>query len=295
MKEIKRIDINKIKKDKNQPRKEFDRILIGELAGSILKEGLLEPIKVMKDGEGYILIDGERRLRAYELLSKEDEDFKKIEVIELNPKNRKIVQIISDIHKEKLTPLEEAEAYKDLLDKKFEVQDIANLIGKKSQYISHKLKLMGLNESTRNLIRKKKLPSDLFLNYDFDKVKDAENRICNRLSKEKNLTRARVRDIIISEVEVETLAFNSFLNALEKFKEEVSKFEYGTKEIEVPEIKDKFGRELLDVLKYVKDKYSYIQNITRIKEETIELIHKIESLIRKYGKGAELKKGLISN
>ena len=71
--------------------------------------------------------------------------------------------------------------------------------------------------------------------------------------------------------------------------------ECGTKEIEVPEIKDKFGRELLDVLKYVKDKYSYIQNITRIKEETIELIHKIESLIRKYGKGAELKKGLISN
>ena len=111
---VKAIDIKKIKPDSSQPRKLFDGNALQELASSIKEKGVLEPILVRKEGAIYIIISGERRWRA-SIIAK----IKTIPAIELSPENErevKEIQIVENLQRKDITPIERAVTIKAYLE-----------------------------------------------------------------------------------------------------------------------------------------------------------------------------------
>lgn len=144
------IDVNKIKVDKNQPRKKFDEEAIEELATSIKTVGLINPIIVKKRGEFFEIISGERRFRAFKTLK-----LKKVPAIvrEYEDRRRLEVALIENIQRENLNPIEEAIVYKKFQDEFSLSQDeIAEKIGKKRATISNAIRLLKLDERVQNFI-----------------------------------------------------------------------------------------------------------------------------------------------
>nr|WP_263314447.1 ParB/RepB/Spo0J family partition protein [Mammaliicoccus sp. Marseille-Q6498] len=139
------ISTEKIVPNRYQPRKVFDESKIKELALSIKEHGLLQPIVVRPIEEGmYEIIAGERRFRAIK-----HNDLPETEVIikPLNDKETAAVALIENIQRENLSAIEEAEAYKKLLDLEgITQQDLAVSMGKSQSFIANKLRLLKLSE-----------------------------------------------------------------------------------------------------------------------------------------------------
>ena len=111
---VEALDINSVKPDENQPRKLFDEESLKELASSIKEKGVLEPILVRKDGSGYVIISGERRWRASILAGKDT-----IPAIVINTENErdiKEIQIIENLQRKDITPVERARTIKEYLE-----------------------------------------------------------------------------------------------------------------------------------------------------------------------------------
>jgi len=200
--EIKQIDISKIEADKNQPRKFFSKEKLEDLTKSILKQGLLEPLKVIKLKESYMIIDGERRYRVFsDLLKIGNNEFKKIDCIILNKiQNKTIIQLTYDVHKERLVPLEEAESYFRLMkEKNYTVTEISYLIGKKKNYVQDKLRLIHLQEKTKQLIRDKKISASELSSLKLNDMKKLEKKILKR-TENKNLYKIDFKAIIKNHV-----------------------------------------------------------------------------------------------
>ena len=108
------IPLEEIKKNPYQPRTVFNEEKLDELKESIEKNGLLQPIVVKKAVKGYYIIAGERRFRAFELLGK-----KTIPAIikEMSDEEMMIFAVLENLQREDLSSLEEAESYKNLMDK----------------------------------------------------------------------------------------------------------------------------------------------------------------------------------
>ena len=109
----KQIDINKIEANENQPRKVFDDEKIEELATSIKENGLIQPIIVRKYNRNYQIIAGERRFRACKLAG-----LKTIPCVikDIDDKQVDTYAIIENIQREDLNPIEEAQAYRRLME-----------------------------------------------------------------------------------------------------------------------------------------------------------------------------------
>ncbi len=110
---VKEIELEKIKPDPTQPRKHFDEESLKELASSIKEKGVLEPILVRKENNSYVIISGERRWRASALAGK-----KTIPAIELDAKDRKEIreiQIVENLQREDITPMERARITEEYL------------------------------------------------------------------------------------------------------------------------------------------------------------------------------------
>ncbi len=139
-----KVDINKIIVDKNQPRQFFDDSKLAELASSIKKYGLLQPIIVKKQGEGYMIIAGERRFRACKLAGLSEID---VIVNEGDRYTANAIAVIENIQREDLSAIEEAQAYQNLI-KNYELSqaDLSMVVGKKQSTISNKLRLLKLNK-----------------------------------------------------------------------------------------------------------------------------------------------------
>jgi len=107
------LGIEEIHPDKNQPRRHFDEAHIAELAESIKSKGLLLPLIVRRAHEGYVLIAGERRWRAAQKAGLRELPAM---VREVSEKEAFELALIENIQREDLNPVEEAEAYKRLID-----------------------------------------------------------------------------------------------------------------------------------------------------------------------------------
>jgi len=139
--------------DPNQPRKNFDKGKLRELADSIEKHGLLQPILVrpLQNGK-FQIVHGERRFRACKLLG-----FKKIraEIRNLTDKEALEIQLVENIQREDINPIEEAEAYARLIKEfGYTHQEIARKIAKTREYVTNKLRLLKLPSEIQNEIRK---------------------------------------------------------------------------------------------------------------------------------------------
>ncbi len=137
------IVISKIKPNKYQPRKEFDPVELSNLMASIQEKGIIQPVSVRKIGpEQYELISGERRLRACRELKKETipaiiRDVKDEDMLEL--------ALIENIQRDNLNPIDEATAYKRLLDEFSLTQDeVAKKVGKERSTVANMLRLLNL-------------------------------------------------------------------------------------------------------------------------------------------------------
>ena len=145
--------ISNVRPNPNQPRREFDKATLEELASSIKLKGVVTPITVRRVEKGFELIAGERRWRASKISNK-----RKIPAYVINVKNdAEIMEIalIENIQRQDLNALEESEAYA-VLNSKFGMShnEIAKAVGKKRVTISNSLRLLKLPSEIRNSLRK---------------------------------------------------------------------------------------------------------------------------------------------
>ena len=149
------LDIDKIQRDPKQPRKEFSKEELDELAESVREKGILQPILVRKTGDVYTIVAGERRFRAAK-----QEKLKKVPVIvkELTEKEVLEISLIENIQRKDLNPIEQAEAYKRLSDEFGATQEeIAKSLGKSRPVVTNKLRLLNLSERILSYLRRGKL------------------------------------------------------------------------------------------------------------------------------------------
>ena len=151
----KQIDINKIEANENKPRKVFDDEKIEELATSIKENGLIQPIIVRKYNRNYQIIAGERRFRACKLAG-----LKTIPCVIKDIDDRQVdtYAIIENIQRENLSPIEEASAYKTLIDTyNMNQTELANKVGKKQSTIANKLRLLKLSDDVKYALKAKQI------------------------------------------------------------------------------------------------------------------------------------------
>jgi ParB family chromosome partitioning protein len=151
------IELDKIIPNPDQPRTFFDENEILGLAESITSVGLIQPVIVRKKGSEYIIVAGERRYRACRL--NQMKTIKAI-VIEADEEQNFTLALIENIQRQDLNPIEEARAYKILINKfKLKQQDLAKRVGKERATISNSMRLLNLADEIQNGIIEKKISS----------------------------------------------------------------------------------------------------------------------------------------
>jgi len=143
--EVVNIELDKIKAKPYQPRKHLDKSALKELSDSIRMNGVLQPIIVKKINNGYLLVAGERRCRASEMAG-----FRTIPAIirDYNDQYLAELALLENIQREDLTIVEEAKAYKNVIDTlDLTHLELANKIGKSRSYVSNALGILSLPDS----------------------------------------------------------------------------------------------------------------------------------------------------
>lgn len=145
------VDIMSVEPAKDQPRKVFDPEKLEDLADSIREHGLIQPIVVYKSENGYTIIAGERRWRAARIAG-----LLKIPVIikDATPKEIRELALIENIQREDLNPIEEAQAYRQLVvDYELTQEELAGIVGKKSRSeIANRMRLLNLDDKVQELV-----------------------------------------------------------------------------------------------------------------------------------------------
>ena len=147
---IKDIEINK-----EQPRKQFNEDALQELADSIVQHGIIEPLVVTKKDNYYLLVSGERRWRAAMKAG-----LKEVPVVVKNYTDQEVLEIglIENIQREDLNPIEEAQAYKKLIEEfNLKQDDVAERVSKSRTTITNILRLLKLAEKVQEMVIDEKL------------------------------------------------------------------------------------------------------------------------------------------
>ncbi|WP_456058292.1 ParB/RepB/Spo0J family partition protein [Campylobacter hominis] len=149
------LEIDKIKPNPYQPRKNFDEEALKELSESIERHGLIQPIIVMQKGDEYLLIAGERRLRATKILG--DKTIKAI-VADFASQNLRELALIENIQRQDLNPIELANSYKELIDEyKITQEELSDIIKKSRTQITNTIRLLSLSDFTQKMITNNKI------------------------------------------------------------------------------------------------------------------------------------------
>jgi len=182
------IETDKIKIVYSQPRKKIEGAELDELIKSISMHGLLEPILVKQNGDFYNLICGERRLTACRQLG--------LKTIAANIRNDIkdedifAVQIVENLHRKDLEPMELASAYKQLLDKYRSLKDVARFVGKSKSHVFDTLSILSIDKRLRGKVTKKNvrkaieivrvkddnMKNELIKDFDNLHIKDIQNK-----------------------------------------------------------------------------------------------------------------------
>ena len=144
------IEISQISPNSFQPRKIFDENALKELSESIKAHGLLQPIIVTQKEDGYMLIAGERRLRATKLLGQS-----KIRAIvaDFADKNLRELALIENIQREDLNPIELANSYKELINEyNITQEELGNIVKKSRPVITNTMRLLNLSDFTQQAL-----------------------------------------------------------------------------------------------------------------------------------------------
>lgn len=152
-----KIKLSLIEPNREQPRKNFDEEALQELSDSIKQYGIIQPLVVKKNADYYEIIAGERRWRAAKMAG-----LKEVPVIIKEYTEQEIVEIslIENIQRENLNPIEEAIAYKRLLDEfHLKQEEVAKRVAKSRTTVTNSLRLLKLDEKVQQMVIEEKLTS----------------------------------------------------------------------------------------------------------------------------------------
>ena len=144
------VKLNLIEPNKGQPRKNFNEDALQELADSIKQHGIIEPLIVQKKEKGYEIIAGERRWRAARIAG-----LKEIPVIVKEYSEQEVFEIalIENIQREDLNPIEEAIAYKKLIEEfQLKQDDVAERVGKSRVAVTNSMRLLKLEQRVQQML-----------------------------------------------------------------------------------------------------------------------------------------------
>ena len=153
--EIIEVSLDELRPNPYQPRKVFDQEALEELSSSIREHGVFQPIIIKKSIKGYEIIAGERRVRASKLAGKETipaiiRDFTDEEMMEIS--------LLENLQRENLNPIEEAQAYRSMLDKLGITQEeLSTKVGKSRSHITNIIGILRLPEEVQKMIAQEKL------------------------------------------------------------------------------------------------------------------------------------------
>ena len=153
--QIVEIDLSELRANPYQPRKNFDEEALNELASSIKEHGVFQPIIVKKSIKGYEIIAGERRFRASKLAGMQTipaiiKDFSDDEMMQ--------IALLENLQRENLTSIEEAKAYKSIIESMNITQDeLAKKVGKSRSHVTNILGLLKLPASVQDMVLYNKL------------------------------------------------------------------------------------------------------------------------------------------
>lgn len=144
------ISINMIKPNENQPRKSFDVQKIEQLSESLKEHGIVQPIVLKKVEDSYVIIAGERRWRAAKVAG-----IKELPAVIMDITDREVLEIslIENIQREDLNPIEEAIAYKRLIDEfSLTQEELSKKVGKSRTAVTNCLRLLNLDDRVQQYL-----------------------------------------------------------------------------------------------------------------------------------------------
>ena len=147
--------ISSIIRNKNQPRKNFDKENLEELANSIRERGIIQPIIVRKKSDKYEIIAGERRWQAAQ-----NAGLHEVPIVEVEADDLKSLEfaIVENVQRDDLNPIEEANGYKRLINEfQYDQDKVAKFIGKSRAHITNSLRLLSLPNEVLKFVENKKL------------------------------------------------------------------------------------------------------------------------------------------
>ena len=153
--EIKMVKIDELRSNPYQPRKVFDETALQELAASIKEHGVFQPIIIKKSIKGYEIIAGERRVKDSKLAGLDEipaiiRDFSDDEMME--------IALLENLQRENLNAIEEANAYKKLLETlELTQEQLSNRLGKSRSHITNMIGLLNLPEEVQKLLSSKEI------------------------------------------------------------------------------------------------------------------------------------------
>lgn len=144
------LKLSQVEPNRDQPRKQFDEEALNELAESIKRYGIIQPLLVQKREDYYEIIAGERRWRAAKLAK-----LKEVPVIVKDYSDQEIMEIslIENIQREDLNPIEEAQAYKRLLTEfNLKQDEVAERVSKSRAAVTNSIRLLKLTDKVQQMV-----------------------------------------------------------------------------------------------------------------------------------------------
>jgi len=155
MREFRQLETNVIHESPTNPRRSFSETSLDELTASVRRHGVLQPILVRPNGDGFVLIAGARRLRAAKLAGCETVPAR---VLELDDAAADEATIVENLHRENIHPLDEGVSYQRLVSAGRTIEDIAAALGKSKGYVYQRISLTRLVPKVQDLLARDVLP-----------------------------------------------------------------------------------------------------------------------------------------
>ena len=246
--QIVEIDLSELRANPYQPRKNFDEEELNELASSIKEHGVFQPIIVKKSIKGYEIIAGERRFRASKLAGMQTipaivKDFSDEEMMQ--------IALLENLQRENLTSIEEAKAYKSIIESMNITQDeLAKKVGKSRSHVTNILGLLKLPASVQDMVL-------------YNKLSMGHARVLSKLDDPKTIEDLAQRVITedLSVRKLESLVYDNEEKEVKTKKSSNNEYKYMENFL-----KEKLGTNVKINNNKISIKFSNVQDLNRILE-----------------------------
>ena len=246
--QIVEIDLSELRANPYQPRKNFDEEALNELASSIKEHGVFQPIIVKKSIKGYEIIAGERRFRASKLVGMQTipaivKDFSDEEMMQ--------IALLENLQRENLTSIEEAKAYKSIIESMNITQDeLAKKVGKSRSHVTNILGLLKLPASVQDMVL-------------YNKLSMGHARVLSKLDDPKTIEDLAQRVITedLSVRKLESLVYDNEEKEVKTKKSSNNEYKYMENFL-----KEKLGTNVKINNNKISIKFSNVQDLNRILE-----------------------------